>query len=236
MVGDGREVQCNATRPIRGRRADYGFFGTMDTEIRRQRAEEGQVTTLQGQVTALQGQAAGTSRRVLQQQLHRRRPVLKGMMIFGCSMLALAVRDAQLGMAMAAITQERGFLICRWTEALHRECIYQDLDLNLCVPNAITTITVHVLQNATSATNLVTWGVIVEVLQVLIRVVTKEEMGQVKGLLASSVGFGTLQDGLSEAEEQQQQHGNHVRNANSSSEGVCRGHAGTKPDSLYLEG
>ncbi|GJX69178.1 hypothetical protein Tco_0304905 [Tanacetum coccineum] len=29
-----------ATRPIGGHRADYGFFGTMDTEIRRQRAEE----------------------------------------------------------------------------------------------------------------------------------------------------------------------------------------------------
>ncbi|GJX93422.1 hypothetical protein Tco_0348008, partial [Tanacetum coccineum] len=29
-----------ATRPIGGRRADYGFVGTMDTEIRRQRAEE----------------------------------------------------------------------------------------------------------------------------------------------------------------------------------------------------
>ncbi|GKC22098.1 hypothetical protein Tco_1024248, partial [Tanacetum coccineum] len=29
-----------ATRPIRGRRADNRFFGTMDTEIRRQRAEE----------------------------------------------------------------------------------------------------------------------------------------------------------------------------------------------------
>ncbi|GJR21272.1 hypothetical protein Tco_0969799 [Tanacetum coccineum] len=28
------------TRPIRGRRADYGFVDTMDTEIRRQRAEE----------------------------------------------------------------------------------------------------------------------------------------------------------------------------------------------------
>ncbi|GJV63726.1 putative reverse transcriptase domain-containing protein [Tanacetum coccineum] len=62
-------------------------------------------------------------------------------------------------------------------------------DLNLYVPNAITTITVHVLQNATSATNLVTWLVIVEVLQVLFRVVTKEEMGQVKVLLASSVEF-----------------------------------------------
>ncbi|GJZ29695.1 hypothetical protein Tco_0574342, partial [Tanacetum coccineum] len=29
-----------AARPIGGRRADYGFVGTMDTEIRRQRAEE----------------------------------------------------------------------------------------------------------------------------------------------------------------------------------------------------
>ncbi|GKG00860.1 hypothetical protein Tco_0302550, partial [Tanacetum coccineum] len=29
-----------AARPIGGRRADYGFIGTMDTEIRRQRAEE----------------------------------------------------------------------------------------------------------------------------------------------------------------------------------------------------
>ncbi|GJV94512.1 hypothetical protein Tco_1546089 [Tanacetum coccineum] len=30
-----------ATRPIGGRRVDYGFVGTMDTEIRRRRAEEG---------------------------------------------------------------------------------------------------------------------------------------------------------------------------------------------------
>ncbi|GJR79152.1 hypothetical protein Tco_0149937 [Tanacetum coccineum] len=29
-----------ATRPIRGRRTDYGFVGTMDTEIRRRRAEK----------------------------------------------------------------------------------------------------------------------------------------------------------------------------------------------------
>ncbi|GKA04787.1 hypothetical protein Tco_0683907 [Tanacetum coccineum] len=29
-----------ATRPVGGRRTDYGFVGTMDTEIRRQRAEE----------------------------------------------------------------------------------------------------------------------------------------------------------------------------------------------------
>ncbi|GKA91833.1 putative reverse transcriptase domain-containing protein [Tanacetum coccineum] len=52
-------------------------------------------------------------------------------------------------------------------------------ELNLCVPSAITTMTVHVLQNATSATELATWPVIVEVLLMLILVVTKEAMGQV---------------------------------------------------------
>ncbi|GJR95496.1 hypothetical protein Tco_0267670 [Tanacetum coccineum] len=38
QIGESSAVA--ATRPIRGRRADYGFYGTMDTEIRRQRAEE----------------------------------------------------------------------------------------------------------------------------------------------------------------------------------------------------
>ncbi|GJZ94951.1 hypothetical protein Tco_0667154 [Tanacetum coccineum] len=36
----GESLAAATTRPIRGRRADYGFVGTMDTEIRRQRAEE----------------------------------------------------------------------------------------------------------------------------------------------------------------------------------------------------
>ncbi|GJZ31609.1 hypothetical protein Tco_0576656 [Tanacetum coccineum] len=36
----GESSAIAATRPIRGRRVDYGFVGTMDTEIRRQRAEE----------------------------------------------------------------------------------------------------------------------------------------------------------------------------------------------------
>ncbi|GKD03831.1 putative reverse transcriptase domain-containing protein [Tanacetum coccineum] len=35
-----RQARDYTTRPIRGRRADYGFVGTMDIEIRRQRAEE----------------------------------------------------------------------------------------------------------------------------------------------------------------------------------------------------
>ncbi|GJU17775.1 putative reverse transcriptase domain-containing protein [Tanacetum coccineum] len=36
----GESSAAAATRPIGGRRADYGFVGTIDTEIRRQRAEE----------------------------------------------------------------------------------------------------------------------------------------------------------------------------------------------------
>ncbi|GKB64116.1 hypothetical protein Tco_0920302 [Tanacetum coccineum] len=36
----GESLAAVTTRPIRGRRADYGFVGTMDTDIRRQRAEE----------------------------------------------------------------------------------------------------------------------------------------------------------------------------------------------------
>ncbi|GKB62267.1 hypothetical protein Tco_0918453, partial [Tanacetum coccineum] len=36
----GESSAVATTRPIRGRRADYGFVGTMDTEIRRQRAEK----------------------------------------------------------------------------------------------------------------------------------------------------------------------------------------------------
>ncbi|GJV64597.1 hypothetical protein Tco_1475425 [Tanacetum coccineum] len=36
----GESSAAATTRPIRGRRANYGFVGTMDTEIRRRRAEE----------------------------------------------------------------------------------------------------------------------------------------------------------------------------------------------------
>ncbi|GJW57748.1 hypothetical protein Tco_0104479 [Tanacetum coccineum] len=36
----GENSAVAATRPVRGRRADYGFVGTMDTEIRRRRVEE----------------------------------------------------------------------------------------------------------------------------------------------------------------------------------------------------
>ncbi|GKG26047.1 hypothetical protein Tco_0399193, partial [Tanacetum coccineum] len=36
----GKSSAAATARLIGGRRADYGFVGTMDTEIRRQRAEE----------------------------------------------------------------------------------------------------------------------------------------------------------------------------------------------------
>ncbi|GJZ85065.1 hypothetical protein Tco_0650404 [Tanacetum coccineum] len=36
----GESSTAAATRPVGGRRVDYGFVGTMDTEIRRRRAEE----------------------------------------------------------------------------------------------------------------------------------------------------------------------------------------------------
>ncbi|GKF65857.1 hypothetical protein Tco_0192374, partial [Tanacetum coccineum] len=36
----GESSAADVARPIRGRRADYGFVDTMDTKIRRQRAEE----------------------------------------------------------------------------------------------------------------------------------------------------------------------------------------------------
>ncbi|GJU07738.1 putative reverse transcriptase domain-containing protein, partial [Tanacetum coccineum] len=96
-------------------------------------------------------------------------------------------------------------------------------DLNLCVPIAITTITVHVLQNATSATNLVTWGVIVEVLRVLIRVVTKEEVGQVK-------------TDCPKLKKNNNNHGNQVRNAHAPAKVYVVGHAGTNPDSNVVTG
>ncbi|GJS17114.1 putative reverse transcriptase domain-containing protein [Tanacetum coccineum] len=84
---------------------------------------------------------------------------------------------------------------------------------NLYVPSEITTITVHVLQNATSATNLVTWLMIVEVLQVLIRVVTKEEMGQ-----------------------NNNNRGNQVGGENAPAKVYAVGHAGTNPDSNVVMG
>ncbi|GKB04715.1 hypothetical protein Tco_0832910 [Tanacetum coccineum] len=50
------EVRNAAPRPTRGHRADYGFIGTMDAEIRHQRAEEASYGIRDGQLSAALGQ------------------------------------------------------------------------------------------------------------------------------------------------------------------------------------
>ncbi|GJT56010.1 putative reverse transcriptase domain-containing protein [Tanacetum coccineum] len=54
---------------------------------------------------------------------------------------------------------------------------------------------VHVLQNVTSATELATWPVIVEVLLMLILVVTKEAIGQVGNARALAKVYAVGQAG-----------------------------------------
>ncbi|GJU08124.1 hypothetical protein Tco_1124554 [Tanacetum coccineum] len=62
-------------------------------------------------------------------------------------------------------------------------------DLSRCVLNATITMMVHVLPNATSATELAIWPVIVGVLQMPILLTTKGALGQVRRLLAMNVGI-----------------------------------------------
>ncbi|GKD00789.1 hypothetical protein Tco_1171063 [Tanacetum coccineum] len=60
-------------------------------------------------------------------------------------------------------------------------------DLNLCAHNATITMTVSVLQNATSAIELAIWPVTVGVLQMPTLLTTKGALGQVRNLLAINV-------------------------------------------------
>ncbi|GJR88489.1 hypothetical protein Tco_0212500 [Tanacetum coccineum] len=62
-------------------------------------------------------------------------------------------------------------------------------DLSRCILNTTITIMVHVLPNATSATELAIWPVTVGVLQMPILLTTKEALGQVRRLLAMNVGI-----------------------------------------------
>ncbi|GJV30846.1 hypothetical protein Tco_1391246 [Tanacetum coccineum] len=55
----GESSAIATTRPIRGRRVDYGFVGTMDTKIRRRRAKEGGVNTGRTELTAVYSRHAG---------------------------------------------------------------------------------------------------------------------------------------------------------------------------------
>ncbi|GKF24031.1 hypothetical protein Tco_0076353, partial [Tanacetum coccineum] len=60
-------------------------------------------------------------------------------------------------------------------------------DLNLCAQNATITMTVNVLQNGTSATELAIWLVIVEVLQMPTLLTTKGALRQDRNPLAMNV-------------------------------------------------
>ncbi|GKA02449.1 reverse transcriptase domain-containing protein [Tanacetum coccineum] len=62
-------------------------------------------------------------------------------------------------------------------------------DLSRCVLNVTTTMMVHVLPNAISATELSIWPVIIGVLQMPILLTTKGALGQVRRLLAMNVGI-----------------------------------------------
>ncbi|GKA31350.1 reverse transcriptase domain-containing protein [Tanacetum coccineum] len=63
------------------------------------------------------------------------------------------------------------------------------VDLSRCVLNATITMMVHVLPDATSATELAIWPVIIGVLQMPILLTTKGALGQVRRLLAMNVGI-----------------------------------------------
>nr|GEW50507.1 hypothetical protein [Tanacetum cinerariifolium] len=68
-------------------------------------------------------------------------------------------------------------------------------DLSRCVLNATVTMMVHVLSNATSATELAIWPVTVGVLQMPILLTSKKALEQVKRLHATNVGIkGTTEE------------------------------------------
>ncbi|GJW15894.1 putative reverse transcriptase domain-containing protein [Tanacetum coccineum] len=69
-------------------------------------------------------------------------------------------------------------------------------DLNLCAPNAITTMTVHVLQDATSATRLATLLMTVRALQMPMLPTTRGVLGRVRSLLVMSAGHKDISEGV----------------------------------------
>ncbi|GJY67110.1 putative reverse transcriptase domain-containing protein [Tanacetum coccineum] len=75
-------------------------------------------------------------------------------------------------------------------------------DLNLCAQNATITMTVNVLQNVTSATELAIWLVTIGVLQMPTLLTTKGALGQVRNYLLRCGGPRTIQEGLPKTKEQ----------------------------------
>nr|GFD50876.1 hypothetical protein [Tanacetum cinerariifolium] len=67
--------------------------------------------------------------------------------------------------------------------------------LDLCAPNAISTMTVHVLQDATSATRLATYLVTVGARQMPMLPTIRGVMGRVRKLLVMSAGHKDISEG-----------------------------------------
>ncbi|GKE00909.1 putative reverse transcriptase domain-containing protein [Tanacetum coccineum] len=104
-------------------------------------------------------------------------------------------------------------------------------DLNLYVPSAITTITVHVLQTATSATNLITWGVCRSFARVNPGS-NQRGNGTGQGPTCFECGVrGYFKIDCPKLKNNNNHHGNQVRNANAPTKVYAVGHARTNPDS-----
>ncbi|GKD54383.1 putative reverse transcriptase domain-containing protein [Tanacetum coccineum] len=73
-------------------------------------------------------------------------------------------------------------------------------DLSCCVLNATITMMVHVLPNATSATELAIWPVTVGVLQMPMLLTTKGSLWQVRRLFAMNVGIKGTTRGIAQSE------------------------------------
>ncbi|GJQ90247.1 putative reverse transcriptase domain-containing protein [Tanacetum coccineum] len=77
----------------------------------------------------------------------------------------------------------------------HLEIGTRTEDLNLYAPNAIITMTVHALQDATSATRLATLLVTVRALQMPMLPTTKGVLGRVRSLRVMSAGHKDISEG-----------------------------------------
>ncbi|GKF52232.1 hypothetical protein Tco_0148699, partial [Tanacetum coccineum] len=78
----------------------------------------------------------------------------------------------------------------------HLEIGNRTENLNLCAPNAITTLTVHAPQDATSVTRLATLLVTVRALQMPMLPTTRGVLGWVRSLLVMSAGYKDISKGI----------------------------------------
>ncbi|GKA48539.1 reverse transcriptase domain-containing protein [Tanacetum coccineum] len=135
----GESLAATAARPIGGRRADYGFFDTMDAEISRQTQIYQKVKTLVDdsqyhyetarlldQEALVSWEAAGhRSQTVASEMLQAdrmRQAEIAALRTFDCVNAALAARDAN----RAGDDSHTSGTGVRRTERVTRECTYQD--------------------------------------------------------------------------------------------------------------